>query len=82
MISFYILSSLVCGHFGEVFDSPIELGAEGCEDLDFSFHKLLVKGGQRLESYWLNLPTLHCTVYIQLKLREHLIKRFIWNSES
>ena len=51
MISFYILGSLVCSHFGEVFDSPIELGAEGGEDLDFSFHKLLVKGGQRLESY-------------------------------
>ena len=82
MISFYILGSLVCSHFGEVFDSPIELGAEGGEDLNFSFHKLLVKGGQRLESYWLNLPTLHCTVYIQLKFRDHLIKRFVWNSES
>ena len=50
MIPFYILGSLVCSHFGEVFDSPIELGAEGGEDLDFSFHKLLVKGGHRLES--------------------------------
>ena len=57
MISFCILSSLICSHFGEVFDSPIELGAEGGEDLNFSFHKLLVKGGQRLESYWLNYPT-------------------------
>ena len=82
MISFYILSSLVCGHFGEVFDSPIELGAEGGEDLDFSFHKLLVKRGHCLESYWLNYPTSHCTVYIQLIFREHLIKRFVWNSES
>ena len=81
MISFYILSSLVCGHFGEVFDSSIELGAEGGEDLNFSVHKLLVKGGQRLEIYWLNYPTLHC-LYKQLKLREHLIKRFVWNSES
>ena len=50
MISSYILGSLVCSHFGEVFDSPIELGAEGGEDLDFSFHKLLVIGQGRSTS--------------------------------